>query len=266
MCSSDLASVVNALSTRMEVEVKRNGNIYKLAFEKGEKVEDLHIVGESKKTGSKTVFWADESIFDETEYDYETLEHRLREMAFLNKGIRITLIDKRSKPQKKEEFCYEGGIKEFVAFQNKTREAIHKDIVYYELEKKDKKTGQMMSLEVAFQYTDRYSEVIMSYANNINTTDGGYHLVGFKTALTKVFNDYAKKNKILKDNDPSLTGEDVREGITAVVSIKLTNPQFEGQTKAKLGNIETRGFVESTTNEYLTAFLQENPNQANLMI
>lgn len=256
------ASVVNALSTRMEVEVKRNGNIYKLAFEKGEKVEDLHIVGESKKTGSKTVFWADESIFDETEYDYETLEHRLREMAFLNKGIRITLIDKRSKPQKKEEFCYEGGIKEFVAFQNKTREAIHKDIVYYELEKKDKKTGQMMSLEVAFQYTDRYSEVIMSYANNINTTDGGYHLVGFKTALTKVFNDYAKKNKILKDNDPSLTGEDVREGITAVVSIKLTNPQFEGQTKAKLGNIETRGFVESTTNEYLTAFLQENPNQA----
>lgn len=256
------ASVVNALSTRMEVEVKRNGNIYKLAFEKGEKVEDLHIVGESKKTGSKTIFWADESIFDETEYDYETLEHRLREMAFLNKGIRITLIDKRSKPQKKEEFCYEGGIKEFVAFQNKTREAIHKDIVYYELEKKDKKTGQMMSLEVAFQYTDRYSEVIMSYANNINTTDGGYHLVGFKTALTKVFNDYAKKNKILKDNDPSLTGEDVREGITAVVSIKLTNPQFEGQTKAKLGNIETRGFVESTTNEYLTAFLQENPNQA----
>lgn len=256
------ASVVNALSTRMEVEVKRNGNIYKLTFEKGEKVEDLHIVGESKKTGSKTVFWADESIFDETEYDYETLEHRLREMAFLNKGIRITLIDKRSKPQKKEEFCYEGGIKEFVAFQNKTREAIHKDIVYYELEKKDKKTGQMMSLEVAFQYTDRYSEVIMSYANNINTTDGGYHLVGFKTALTKVFNDYAKKNKILKDNDPSLTGEDVREGITAVVSIKLTNPQFEGQTKAKLGNIETRGFVESTTNEYLTAFLQENPNQA----
>ena len=207
------ASVVNALSTRMEVEVKRNGNIYKLAFEKGEKVEDLHIVGESKKTGSKTIFWADESIFDETEYDYETLEHRLREMAFLNKGIRITLIDKRSKPQKKEEFCYEGGIKEFVAFQNKTREAIHKDIVYYELEKKDKKTGQMMSLEVAFQYTDRYSEVIMSYANNINTTDGGYHLVGFKTALTKVFNDYAKKNKILKDNDPSLTGEDVREGI-----------------------------------------------------
>ena len=203
-----------------------------------------------------------ESIFDEIEYDYETLEHRLREMAFLNKGIRITLIDKRSKPQKKEEFCYEGGIKEFVAFQNKTREAIHKDIVYYELEKKDKKTGQMMSLEVAFQYTDRYSEVIMSYANNINTTDGGYHLVGFKTALTKVFNDYAKKNKILKDNDPSLTGEDVREGITAVVSIKLTNPQFEGQTKAKLGNIETRGFVESTTNEYLTAFLQENPNQA----
>ena len=256
------ASVVNALSTRMEVEVKRNGNIYKLAFEKGEKVEDLHIVGESKKTGSKTVFWADESIFDETEYDYETLEHRLREMAFLNKGIRITLIDKRSKPQKKEEFCYEGGIKEFVAFQNKTREAIHKDIVYYELEKKDKKTGQMMSLEIAFQYTNRYSEVIMSYANNINTTDGGYHLVGFKTALTKVFNDYAKKNKILKDNDPSLTGEDVREGITAVVSIKLTNPQFEGQTKAKLGNIETRGFVESTTNEYLTAFLQENPNQA----
>ncbi|MEG0292596.1 MAG: DNA topoisomerase (ATP-hydrolyzing) subunit B [Anaerovoracaceae bacterium] len=260
------ASVVNALSTRMEVEVKRNGNIYALAFERGEIVEPMHIVGESRKTGSTTVFWPDEEIFEETEFDYGTLQFRLREMAFLNRGIKIELKDEREGRKKKEEFHYEGGIKEYVAFQNESKEAIHQDIVYFSGKGKDKTGIGDMEVEIAFQYTGGYSEVIMSYANNINTTDGGYHLVGFKTALTRTFNDYARKNKFLKDADQSLSGEDVREGITAVISVKLTNPQFEGQTKAKLGNSEMRGFVETMTNENLTAFLQENPAQAKIIM
>ena len=260
------ASVVNALSKRMEVEVKRNGNVYKLAFEKGKKVEDMHIIGENRRTGSTTVFWPDEEIFEETVFDYSTLQFRLREMAFLNKGIKITLTDERQDKKKKEVFHFEGGIKEYVAFQNENKEAIHKDIVYFEATGKDKTGLGDMEVEVAFQYTDRYNEIIMTYANNINTTDGGYHLVGFKTALTKVFNDYAKKNKFIKESDNSLSGEDVREGLTAIISVKLTNPQFEGQTKAKLGNSEMRGFVESITNEHLTAFLQENPAQAKIIM
>lgn len=258
------ASVVNALSSRMEVEVCRNGKIYALAFERGKIVEKMHVVGERKKTGSKTIFWPDTEIFEDTVYDYGTLQHRLREMAFLNKGIKIILNDERD--GKKDEFHYEGGIKEFVAYQNKSKDAIHPDILYFEAEGKDKTGKGDMSLEIAFQYTDKYSEVIMSYANNINTTDGGYHLIGFKIALTKAFNDYAKKNNFLKDDEPSLTGEDIREGITAVISVKLTNPQFEGQTKAKLGNSEMRGFVETKTNENVTAFLQENPNQAKILM
>ena len=256
------ASVVNALSTRMEVEVKRNGNIYALAFEKGKTVEKMHIVGNSDSTGSKTIFWPDPEIFEETVFDYATLEHRLREMAFLNKGIRITLADERGEELVKKEFHYEGGIKEFVKFMNKNKNAIHDEVIYFEAKGKDKTGIGDMEMEVAFQYTDGYSELIMSYANNINTVDGGYHLSGFKSALTRVFNDYARKNKILKDNDSPLTGDDVREGLTAVVSVKLTNPQFEGQTKGKLGNSEMKGFVESQTNENFTAFLQENPSQA----
>ena len=260
------ASVVNALSTRMEVEVKRNGNVYFLAFEKGKTVEKMRIVGSADSTGSRTVFWPDPEIFEETVYDFDTLEHRLREMAFLNKGIRITLTDERTEKPKKEEFHYEGGIKEFVQFMNRNKEVIHPDIVYYEAKGKDKTGVGDMELEIAFQYTDRYTELITSYANNINTVDGGYHLSGFKSALTRVFNDYARKNKFLKDNDASLSGDDVREGLTAVVSVKLTNPQFEGQTKGKLGNSEMKGFVESNTNEFFTAFLQENPSQAKTII
>ena len=260
------ASVVNALSTRMEVEVRRNGNVYALAFERGKTVEKMHVVGTSDHTGSRTVFWPDPEIFEETVYDFDTLEHRLREMAFLNKGIRITLTDERLEKPKKEEFHYEGGIKEFVQFMNRNKEVIHQDIVYYEAHSKDKTGKGDMELEIAFQYTDRYTELITSYANNINTVDGGYHLSGFKSALTRVFNDYARKNKFLKDNDASLSGDDVREGLTAVVSVKLTNPQFEGQTKGKLGNSEMKGFVESKTNEYFTAFLQENPSQAKTII
>lgn len=260
------ASVVNALSTRMEVEVKRDGNVYGLSFEKGKTVEKLHVIGSTSNTGSKTRFWPDPEIFEETVYDYETLEHRLREMAFLNKGIKITLEDRREGRKVKKEFHYEGGIKEFVAYMNSNKEPVHNEIVYFEAHGSDKNGKGDMEIEIAFQYVDRYSELITSYANNINTVDGGYHLSGFKSALTRVFNDYAKKNKLLKDNDPALSGDDVREGITAVVSVKLTNPQFEGQTKGKLGNSEMRGFVESNTTEHVSAFLQENPNQAKAII
>ncbi|MBR6015011.1 MAG: DNA topoisomerase (ATP-hydrolyzing) subunit B [Firmicutes bacterium] len=254
------ASVVNALSTRMEVEVRRNGKIYAIAFERGKTVEKMHETGESRKTGSKTIFWPDPEIFEETVFDYDTLQHRLREMAFLNKGIKITLEDKREDHKKKEEFHYEGGIREFVKFQNQNKEAIHPDIIYFEYIRAE------LEVEIAMQYTDRYSELVLSYANNISTTEGGTHMVGFKTALTKVFNDYARKNNFLKDKDDPLSGEDVREGLTAIVSVKLQEPEFEGQTKTKLGNPEMRGFVETTTTENLTAFLEENPAQAKIIL
>ncbi len=255
------ASVVNALSEVMEVEIKRNGNIYKQVYSKGKTVTPLEIVGESgKKTGSKTMFKPDPEIFDEVEFSYETLEYRLREMAFLNKGVKIQLSDERQGQKKKELFHYEGGIKEYVKYMNKNKEVIHPDIVYFELSKKE------MEVEVAMQYTDRYNELILSYANNINTTEGGTHMIGFKAALTRVFNDYARRSKFIKDNEEGLSGEDVREGLTAIVSVKLTNPQFEGQTKTKLGNSEMRGFVETTTNENLMAFLEENPQQARIII
>lgn len=260
------ASVVNALSTRMEIEVKRDGKLYSIAFAKGETVQPLKELGRTRGTGSKTIFWPDPEIFEKIEFDYSTLQYRLREMAFLNKGIKIIISDERPLQKKREEFHYEGGIKEFVQYQNQNKEPIHKDIVYFEAEGKDRSGRGKMEVEVAFQYTDRYSEMIFSYANNINTTDGGYHLVGFKTAMTRVFNDYARKNGLLKENDEALTGEDVREGITAIISVKLSSPQFEGQTKAKLGNSEMRGFVESSTNEYVTYFLQENPAQAKTII
>ncbi len=254
------ASVVNALSTHMEVEIKRNGKLYKQAYERGKTVMPLTVVGDSIHTGSKTTFWPDPEIFEEVVFDFSTLEHRFREMAFLNKDIKITLEDKRAEQEKKEIFHYEGGIKEFVIHQNKNKEALHKEVIYFELAKEN------MEVEVAMQYTDRYNEVILSYANNINTTEGGTHMVGFKSALTRVINDYAKKNKLIKENDDALSGEDVREGLTAVISVKLTEPQFEGQTKTKLGNSEMRGFVETSTNENLTAFLEEHPNEARIII
>lgn len=250
------ASVVNALSEEMYVEVKRNGNIYRQTYARGKVTSDLEITGTSKKTGSKTWFKPDPEIFDELEYSYSTIENRLREMAFLNKGISITLIDERADSKKKDVFCYEGGIKEFVKHQNRGKDAVHKDVVYFEVIKDN------CEMEVAMQYTDRYNENIFSYANNINTTEGGFHLSGFKSALTRVLNDYARKNNILKEKDENLQGEDVREGLTAIVSVKLENPQFEGQTKTKLGNSEMKGFVETSTNDRLTAFLEQNPQQA----
>ena len=254
------ASVVNALSTHMEVEIKRNGKIYKQCYERGKTVTPLEIIGESKKTGCKTTFWPDPEIFETTIFDYDTLQHRLREMAFLNKGIKIVFKDEREGKKKSETFHYEGGIKEFVKFINENKDPIHPDIIYFEVVKEN------CEVEVAMQYTDSYSELVLGYANNINTTDGGTHIVGFKSALTRIFNDYGKKAKILKENDDSLSGEDVREGLTAIVSVKLEEPQFEGQTKAKLGNPDMRGFVETSTNENLMAFLEENPAQAKVIL
>lgn len=255
------ASVVNALSEEMEVEIKRNGKIYKQTYSKGKITSELTVIGESgKKTGSKTIFKPDPEIFEETEFVFATLEHRLREMAFLNRGIKIELSDEREGQKRKEVFHYEGGIKEFVKHQNKNKEVIHPDIIYFEYQKEDHE------VEIAMQYTDRYNETILSYANNINTTEGGTHMAGFKSALTRVFNDYAKRNKFIKENEDSLSGEDIREGLTAIVSVKLTQPQFEGQTKTKLGNSEMRGFVETTTNENLAGFLEENPQQARVIL
>ena len=253
------ASVVNALSTHMEVEIKRNGKIYRQCYERGKTVTPLEIIGESKKTGSKTSFWPDPEIFETTVFDFDTLQHRLREMAFLNKGIKIIFKDEREGQKRNETFHYEGGIREFVKFQNQNKDAVHPDIIYFEVAKEN------CEVEVAMQYTENYNELVMGYANNINTTDGGTHIVGFKSALTRILNDYGKKAKILKEND-SLSGEDVREGLTAIISVKLEEPQFEGQTKAKLGNPDMRGFVETTTNENLTAFLEENPAQAKVII
>lgn len=252
------ASVVNALSTHMDVEVRRNGKVYKQSYEYGKTVTPLTETGNARKTGSKSTFWPDPEIFDDIVYDYDTLAKRFREMAFLNKGIRITIKDERY--GNSDEFYYEGGIKQYVEYINESKTPIHKDVIYFEVKDKDRE------VEIALQYTDSYSEYIASYANNIKTTEGGFHLQGFKAALTRTFNDYAKKSKILKDSDEPFDGADVREGITAIVSVKLTEPQFEGQTKAKLGNSDMRGFVETATADYIGAFLEENPKQAKIII
>ena len=256
------ASVVNALSTHMRVEVRRDGKIYEQEYFAGEKATELKVIGECKAndTGSKSQFWPDPEIFDDTVYDYKTLQRRLREMAFLNKGLSISLTDKRESPQKHEDFYFEGGIKEYVQYLNHNKDALNETVFYYEIEKEG------YEVEVAMQYTDGYSEMILSYANNIHTTEGGFHEVGFKSSLTRTINDYAKKNNFIKDNDAALQGDDVREGLTAVVSVKLTNPQFEGQTKAKLGNSEVKGLVETNTSEQLTYFLEENPKQAKVIL
>lgn len=254
------ASVVNALSSRMEVKIKRNGNIYKQEYSRGKTMTKLEIIGTSIETGSITEFMPDDQIFDDIEFDYDTLNYRFREMAFLNKGLKIELEDERRGREKTNTYCYEGGIKEFIKYQNKNKEKLHEDIIFF-----DKKL-ENSQVEVAIQYTDRYSETLLSYANNINTTEGGYHLSGFKSALTRVINDYAKKAKLIGENDNSLLGEDVREGVTAIISVKLTNPQFEGQTKTKLGNSFIRGVVETAVNENVYAFLIEHPKQAKKII
>ena len=254
------ASVVNALSNWVEVTIQRDGGIYQMKFEKGKTVKKLEKIGNSKKTGTKVRFLADDTIFETQEFDYDVLETRFREMAFLTKGLKITFEDKRNpEKQKKVEFCFEGGLKSFVEFLNKNKECLHKDPIYIE------KDGEV-PVEIAMQYTTSYSENIYTFVNNINTIEGGTHLEGFKRALTKVFNDYARSHNLLKDKDANLQGEDIREGITAVVSVKVKEPQFEGQTKTKLGNSEVSGIVQSMVNEALSTFLEENPNIAKAIL
>ena len=253
-------SVVNALSKWLVADVYRNGKIYRQTYEKGITTSELEVVGESHHTGTIINFMPDETIFDEIEFKYETLEHRLRELSFLNKGVKIVFEYKREGSQRKKEFHYEGGLVEFVKYLNKTKTPIHDDVVYI-----DKKVGDSI-VEIAMQYTDGYTENIYSFANNIDTHEGGTHLAGFKAALTKTVNDYAKRNKLIKENEGNLTGEDIREGLTAVISVKLPDPQFEGQTKTKLGNTYMRGNVDGVTVEELGAFLEENPTTARTIV
>lgn len=251
-------SVVNALSTFFRVTVKRGGKIYVQEFSKGISETELQEVGVTEETGTMVEFQPDAEIFDELEYRYETLEYRLRELAFLNKGISIVLEDKRAGQEQRKEFSYLGGLKEFVAFLNKNKTPLHKDVIHFE------KQIDEYYLEIAIQYTDAYIENIYSFANNINTIEGGMHLIGFKTALTRTINDYLKKSN--KNKEESLSGEDVREGLTAIISIKLPEPQYEGQTKTKLGNPQVRSVVDSFLAEYFGAYLEENPQVAKIII
>lgn len=251
-------SCVNALSDYMVAEVNWNGKKYRQRYERGIPKTEVELIGKTKQTGTSITFIPDPTIFDTLEFNYTTIKHRMRELAFLNRGIKIILEDKRSKI--KNEFHYEGGIKEFVRYLNSKKEPLHNDVIFTEGDK-DK-----VIVEIAIQYTDSYNENIFSFVNNINTIEGGTHLVGFKTALTRVINDYAKKAGLIKDNDVAITGEDIREGITAILSIKVTNPQFEGQTKTKLGNSEIRGIVDSITGEALNIYCEENPKTAKAIV
>ena len=254
------ASVVNALSKWVEVTIQRDGGMYQMYFEKGKTVRKLEKIGDSDKTGTKVRFLADDTIFETQEFDYEVLETRFREMAFLTKGLRIIFEDHRDPENiKKADFCFEGGLRSFVEFLNKNKECLHKEPIYIE------KDGEV-PVEIAMQYTTNYSENIYTFVNNINTIEGGTHLEGFKRALTKVFNDYARSHNLIKEKDPNLQGEDIREGITAVISIKVKEPQFEGQTKTKLGNSEVAGIVQSMVNDALSTFLEENPNVAKAIL
>ena len=253
------ASVVNALSTWTEVTVERDGGIYQMTFETGKTVKPLAKIGESKRTGTKVRFLADDTIFESREYEYDVLEKRFREMAFLTKGLKITFEDQRGEEPKRAEFCFEGGLISFVEYLNKNKEKLHDKPIYIE------RKGDV-PVEIAIQYTTAYNENIYSFVNNINTIEGGTHLEGFKRALTKVFNDYARSHNILKDKESNLQGEDIREGITAVISVKVKEPQFEGQTKTKLGNSEVTGVVQSMVNDALATFLEENPSVAKAIL
>ena len=255
------ASVVNALSEWLEVEVYHGGKVYKQRYERGKTMYPLKIVGDcpSDKHGTKVTFLPDKTIFEETVYDYDTLKIRLRETAFLTKNLKIILRDDRE-DKKEKVFHYEGGIKEFVTYLNRSNVPLYDNVIYCE-GKKDN-----VLVEVAMQHNDSYTENIYSFVNNINTPEGGTHLTGFRNALTKTFNDYGRKNKLLKDNEPALTGEDIREGLTAIISVKIEEPQFEGQTKQKLGNSEARGAVDSVVSEQLTYFLEQNPSVAKTII
>ena len=249
------ASVVNALSNWLEVEIFHKGKIYKQRYERGKSMYPLKIVGDcdAEKSGTQVTFSPDGSIFEDTVFDFDTLKQRLREMAFLTKGIKIRLVDERKEQEQEKEFHYEGGIKEFVIYLNRSKEALYNHVIYCEGEKDG------VYVEVALQHNDSYNDATYSFVNNITTPEGGTHLAGFRNALTKTFNAYAKNNKILKENETALSGEDIREGMTAVISVKISEPQFEGQTKQKLGNSEARGAVDSVVSEQLTYFLEQNP-------
>ena len=255
------ASVVNALSTWLEVEICSEGKIYRQRYEKGNTVIPLEVIGdcEEGKTGTKVRFLPDSTIFEETVFDFDVLKQRLRETAFLTKNLRIVLRDERVEPEVEKVFHYAGGIKEFVTYLNKSKEPLYQEIIYCE--------GQRdgVYVEVAMQHNDSFNDTTFSFVNNIITPEGGTHLAGFRNALTKTFNQYAKVNKILKDTDAGLTGDDIREGLTAIISIKIEEPQFEGQTKQKLGNSEARGAVDNIVSEQLTYFLEQNPTVAKII-
>jgi len=256
------ASVVNALSNYLEVEICSEGKIYKQRYEKGNVIYQLKVVGDCdpEKEGTKVTFLPDDSIFEETIFDYDTLKQRFREMAFLTKGLRITLTDERLEEPKIKSFCYEGGIKEFVVYLNRSRTAVYESIIYCEGVKDN------VQVEVAMQHNDSYNDNTYGFVNNITTPEGGTHIVGFRNALTKTFNEYARKNKLLKDSEPNLSGEDIREGLTAIISVKIEDPQFEGQTKQKLGNSEARGAVDFIVSRQLEIFLEQNPSVAKLTV
>ena len=252
------ASVVNALSDWLEVEICHEGKVYRQRYEKGHVVYKLKVVDECdpEKTGTKVTFLPDETIFEDTVFDYDTLKQRFREMAFLTKGLRISLTDLRDEEPKERVFHYEGGIKEFVQYLNRSKTPLYEQIIYCE------GTKDNVEVEVAMQHNDSYTDNTYGFVNNITTPEGGTHVVGFRNAITKTFNDYARKNKLLKDSEPNLSGEDIREGLTAIISVKIEDPQFEGQTKQKLGNSEARGAVDNIVSEQLTYFLEQNPQIA----
>ena len=256
------ASVVNALSEWLEVTIYHEGKVYQQRYERGHVCYSLKVVGECEpeKTGTKVVFLPDKEIFEETVFDYDVLKQRFREMAFLTKNLKIELVDLRTEPETRKVFHYEGGIREFVTYLNKSKTALYPEIVYCEGTKDD------VYVEVSMQHNDSYTESVYSFVNNITTPEGGTHLTGFRNALTKTLNDYARKNKLIKDSDPSLSGEDFREGLTAIISVKIPEPQFEGQTKQKLGNSEARGAVDAVVSEQLEIFLEKNPSVAKTII
>lgn len=255
------ASVVNALSNWLEVEIFRDGKVYRQRYERGHVIYPLKVIGECEpeKTGTKVTFLPDDTIFEETVFEFDTLKQRLREMAFLTKNLRIRLRDERLEEPLVKEFHYEGGIREFVTYLNRSKTALYSDVMYFEGSRDN------VYVEVAMQHNDSYTESSYSFVNNINTPEGGTHLAGFRNAITKTFNDYARTNKLLKDSEANLSGEDIREGLTAIVSIKIEDPQFEGQTKQKLGNSEARGAVDSVVSEQLTYFLEQNPTVAKII-
>ena len=256
------ASVVNALSNWLEVEICSEGKVYKQRYERGHVVKPLEIIGECpiEKTGTKVTFLPDDTIFEETVFEYDVLKQRFREMAFLTKGLKISLTDLREEEVIEQVFHYEGGIKEFVEYLNHSKTALYDSIIYCE------GTKDNVEVEVAMQHNDSYTDNTYGFVNNITTPEGGTHVVGFRNAITKTFNDYARKNKLLKDNEPNLTGEDIREGMTAIISVKIENPQFEGQTKQKLGNSEARGAVDNIVSTQLGIFLEQNPSVAKIIV